>query len=169
MTMPRKEYLGRCQMLYYRSEKEGESWRQSAKEVGEPTSKYILEMAELGRSKRDRPRGDPTEAAQLHKELRILRDKIEVLEMLREKNEAEIMKLRHRIFLEPDHDGSHIYSSRILDLLRHGGIWPGHELLKALHIPAEDSEAVDIIVAQLRGLEGYGLVRESIGGWQWIA
>jgi hypothetical protein len=165
--MPRQAYQQRCQMLYFRSKNEHDSWSKAAKDAGASTSRYILEMADLGKGKRDPPM-DTKEAAQLRQEVARLREQNESLQVLRERNESEIMKLRHRVFLEPDHDGKYDYSKRIIDILKSGGIWPGHELLKALHISLEDYVAVNIVIAQLRSLEAYGLVRENIGGWQWI-
>lgn len=167
-SMPRERYNGRIQTLYFRSQKEKEVWDKAAKETGEPTSKFILEMAELGRRKKELPNEESRQTSQFRKELREIREKNQLLEMLREKHESEILKLRHRIFLGPDHDGQWKYSKELRDLLQKGGVWPGHEIIRSLHISPEDHEAVQIVINQLRGLESYGLVRETVRGWQWI-
>lgn len=166
--MVRENYNGRCQMLYFRSEKERQSWIEAAKKSGESTSKYILEMAALGQAKRDRPHEDLGNAAKLRAELGSLRRKNQDLEAIRENYEAEILKLRHRIFLRPKEPGAFSYSKELVAALQSGGIWPGHEILKTMNIKQSDSEAVEIVIAQLRDLESFGLVEESIHGWRWL-
>lgn len=118
--------------------------------------------------KKELPNEESRQTSQFRKELREIREKDQLLEMLREKHESEILKLRHHIFLGPDQDGQWKYSRELRDLLQKGGVWPGHEIIKSLHISPEDHEAVQIVINQLRGLESYGLIRETVRGWQWI-
>jgi hypothetical protein len=166
--MARGNYTGRTHMLYFKSERDRKSWIEAANNAGEPVSKYIIEMAKLGLAKRERPKDDPLETARLREEVVKLQSRNRDLETIRENNEAEILKLRHRAFLQPPTDkGSRTYSRMLVDLLQGGGTWSGRDILKALHVSSTDSEAVDIVLNQLHGLEYHGLVEESVRGWRW--
>lgn len=168
--MPREEYTGRCQLFYFKSQKHLEGWKEEAKAHNLSLNRYLLEMAERGRVKEStRPKTGSPGDTQLRESLSKLLSENRDLNLICEKQQAEIIKLRHREFLQVQTEIMRRYSKELVELLRTGGVWPGQDILKALNIPQSDSEAVQIVYAQLKGLEVYGLVHEAIGGWKWVS
>jgi hypothetical protein len=82
--------------------------------------------------------------------------------------EAEIFKLRNRVFQEVDQDGIGEYDARLVDLLRQGKTVDSYRLLEAMGIDPGDSEAVKLVGNQLEELRRFGLVKETSNGFRWV-
>jgi hypothetical protein len=168
--MVRPELTERTHSVYFQSPEEKLEWENFAKESKVSLSKYILEMARRGKEDRqESSRNYAEELRKLRDENNRLRDDYKLLSMLRERNETELFKLKHSLFLPDNFQGERSFAPELRDILRQGGFWTGHELLKSLKIDPKDSEAVQIVHRQLKLLQDYKVVREEERGWRWIA
>jgi hypothetical protein len=109
------------------------------------------------------------ELAQLREENRKQREEFKLKTLVLEKYETELFKLKHEAFSEPkEFDGLRRYSEDLVAILKRGRIVSGHEILRELAIDPKDSESVKLVSNQLENLQGFGLVKETSSGWQWI-
>jgi len=168
--MVRPDLADRTHSIYFRSPEEKIEWEKLALKSNVSLSKYILEMARRGQEDRlEISKNLAEELGKLRDENNRLRDENKLLLMLREKNETELFKLKNSLFLPENFQGERTFAPELRDILKQGGYWTGHELLKALKIDPKDSEAVQIVQRQLRLLQDYKIVLEEARGWRWIA
>ncbi len=168
--MVRPDLADRTHSIYFQSPKEKIEWENLARTSKVSLSKYILEMARRGQEDRQELVGNlAEELRKLRDENNRLRDENKLLSMLREKNETELFKLKHSLFLQDNFQGERSFALELRDVLKRGGYWTGYELLKALKIDPKDSAAVQIVHRQLKLLQDYEVIREEARGWTWIA
>jgi hypothetical protein len=166
--MPRPSQI---QYLIYPPSKELiEEWRAESKERGTSLNNYIIEMVEKSRRlENSSPRPDlAKEASELKEENRKLRDDLRIKEIILEKYEGELYKLRYGTFSDIDKPGQRDFDEKLVVALRRGRMMSDRDIYSELGIDPRDSQAVKLVSNQLKGLMRYGLVEETSLGWRWI-
>ena len=166
--MPRPSQV---QYLIYPPSKEliGE-WRAESKEQGTSLNNYIIEMVERSRRLENaNPRPDLSkENSELKEENRKLRDDLRIKELILQKYEGELYKLRYGAFSNMDKQGQKEYDETLVVALKRGRTMSDRDIYSELGIDPRDAEAVKLVSNQLKGLMRYGLVEETTLGWRWI-
>jgi hypothetical protein len=166
--MPRPEQI---QFLIYPPSKELiEEWRAASKKNGTSLNNYIIEMVEKSR-RSDNTNQRPElskELSDLKEENAKLRNELRIKELILQKYESELYKLRHEAFSDQDHQGQREYDEKLVVALRRGRIMGEREIYSELGIDPRDVEAVKLVSNQLKGLMRYGLIEETSRGWRWI-
>ena len=166
--MPRPEYRKRQFNIIFPSEADLIDAKAEAKKCKISLSKYILAMAEKGKSIDTAPRLDLIrETDQSREELAKLRADVREKSALIEKMETELYQLRHQTFLQPVPSGLEHYGDDLIKLLKSGKTWRGSDLLQALGVDPKNSDALNIIMRQLQNLQDLKLVQEGPKGWKW--
>jgi hypothetical protein len=164
--MPPLKYRGRIQEVNFTSEDERKSWLEDATKMKIPFSKYILEMARLGRLRESsRPKEMMHDLAAMREENTDLRRKLTETQELLKRTENDLFKLRHSSVLQP---GESAFYEPLVSLLQEGGLIHGSELLRRLGIDPGDQEATKIVSQHLQVLRSTGLIREETRGWRWV-
>jgi hypothetical protein len=152
-NMARREYAGRAHMIYFKSERDRESWTEAAKNAGEPVSKYIIEMAKLGKARRDSPKGDHLEMVRLREEIVKLRSRNKDLEAL-----SSLMGLRggnllfhlqklmdSKMILQRNERGDYMITEKGYKTLR--GIFETYLHLESQEIIVETTKSLQVLNA----------------------
>lgn len=169
--MPGKEYNGRTVQVIFPSSHFFHKWKDKAKSLKVPLSRWIFETVETSFiTDADKP--DPVlvrDQVTLKDEARVLRRQLSEKEMIIERLETENFKLKHDSFLR-DLPGEKVYSDKLIKVLRSGGTWSSRDLLAEMAISVDDIKIMQIITNQLYALQDFDLVRESNNGkgWTWI-
>jgi hypothetical protein len=165
--MVRPDLKDRSFMVYFPSANHLKIWSEDAKKNGISLSRYILEMAEKGRTEKKpsntRQRANDAEVKKLEAELRTKTKLID-------KYETELWKLRHSGYALdslPSSGGSRRMNNDLINLLKQGSTWSGPDLLAKLGIDPTDTDAMKILLGQLQALAGFGLAKETADGWRW--
>lgn len=165
--MPRKEHLGRAVTVYASSDLEREEWLQEAKAAGVNLSKWICEM--IYRTKNAPKRSSQiSDSTDLQAELTRLHQKLEIKDLLLERQQTELVKLRDKVFLREKLSGVVKFDNALIKLLKRRQVLNSDKILSALYINPSDSDATKIIMKQLQELQAFGLVEEGPRGWRWI-
>jgi hypothetical protein len=166
--MPRPEYRKRQFNIIFPSETDLIEAKAEAKKCKISLGKYLLAMAEKGKSIDTAPHLDLIrETDQSREELAKLRADVREKSALIEKMETEIFQLRHQAFLQSVPSGLEHYSDELIKLLKSGKTWRGSDLLQALGVDPKNSDALNIITRQLQNLQDLKLVQEGSKGWKW--
>jgi hypothetical protein len=166
--MPRPNQI---QYLIYPPSKEViEEWRAESKDRGTSLNNYIIEMVEKSRHlENSNPRPDLSkENSELKEENRKLRDDLRIKELILQKYESELFKLRHSAFSDMDKQGQKEYDEKLVIALRRGRTMSDRDIYSELGMDPRDSEAAKLVSNRLKGLMRYGLVEETSLGWRWI-
>ena len=167
-SMPRPNQI---QYLIYPSSKEQiEEWRAESKERGTSLNNYIIEMVEKSRhSENSNPRPDILrENSDLKDENRKLRDDLRIKDLIIQKYEGDLYKLRYEAFSNLDEMGQKEYDVKLVAALKRGKTMSDRDIFSELGIEPRDAEAAKLVLNQLKGLIRYGLVEETSLGWRWI-
>ena len=169
--MPRAEFRGRQASVYFSSLADKARWEQWAKERGITVSRFIYEIVEDAQTK-----GQDTlpselikSVAELKDENKKLREELKLKSLVLEKYETELYRFRYGAFASTDSEGRRKLDEELVALLKRGRSITGNEILEALKIDPKDSSLVQLIYNQLEGLSRYGLAKETVTGWRWIA
>jgi septal ring factor EnvC (AmiA/AmiB activator) len=166
--MPRPEQI---QFLIYPPSKDLiEEWRMASRKNGTSLNNYIIEMVEKSR-RSDNTNQRPElskELSDLKEENAKLRNELRIKELILQKYESELYKLRHEAFSDQDQQGQREYDEKLVVALRRGRIMGEREIYSELGIDPRDVEAVKLVSNQLKGLMRYGLIEETSRGWRWI-
>jgi len=166
--MPRPEQI---QFLIYPPSKELiEEWRAASRKNGTSLNNYIIEMVEKSR-RSDNSNQRPElsrELSNLKEENAKLRNELRIKELILQKYESELYKLRHEAFSDQDQQGQREYDEKLVVALRRGRVMGEREIYSELGIDPRDVEAVKLVSNQLKGLRRYGLIEETSRGWRWI-
>ena len=166
--MPRPNQI---QFLIYPPSKELiEEWRTASKERGTSLNNYIIEMVEKSRREENsNQRPDLSkEVSDLKEENVKFRNELRIKELILQKYESELYKLRHEAFSDPDQQGQREYDEKLVVALRRGRTMGEREIYSELGIDPRDAEAIKLVSNQLKGLLRYGLIEETSRGWRWI-
>jgi len=166
--MPRPNQI---QFLIYPPSKELiEEWRTASKDRGTSLNNYIIEMVEKSRREENsNPRPDLSkELSDLKDENSKLRNELRIKELILQKYESELYKLRHDAFSDADQQGQREYDEKLVVALRRGRTMGEKEIYSELGIDPRDAEAVKLVSNQLKGLMRYGLIEETSRGWRWV-
>jgi hypothetical protein len=169
--MVKPELAERYCNIYFPSKEDKHRWEKVAEEKGVPLSRFVYETIEDSLAgETDAPRYEMVkELEQLREENRKQREELKLKTLVLEKYETDLFKLKHEAFSKPaEFDGVRRYSGELVEMLKHGRIINGHEILRRLSIDPEDSESVKLVSNQLQNLQGFGLVKETSSGWKWI-
>jgi septal ring factor EnvC (AmiA/AmiB activator) len=165
--MPRPEQI---QFLIYPPSKELiEEWRAASRKNGTSLNNYIIEMVEKSR-RSDNSNQRPElsrELSDLKEENAKLRNELRIKELILQKYESELYKLRHEAFSDQDQQGQREYDEKLVVALRRGRVMGEREIYSELGIDPRDVEAVKLVSNQLKGLRRYGLIEETSRGWRW--
>ncbi|MGD0952875.1 MAG: hypothetical protein ABR985_10885 [Methanotrichaceae archaeon] len=147
-----------------------EEWRETSKKCGTSLNNYVIEMVEKSRrSDNSNQRPDLSrELSGLKEENRKLRDDLRVKELILQKYEGELYKLRYGDFSDTDKRGQRGYDEKLVVALRRGRTMSERDIYSELGIDPHDSEAVKLVSNQIKGLLRYGLIEETTLGWRWI-
>lgn len=168
--MPLEKYRGRRWEIYFPSEIFLEKWKERAKASRMPLSKWIFETIESHMDEDTTTVQDLTmDQEALRDQNRKLRRDLENAEAELERQRTELFKLRNEALLQPVPQGVVQLNERLVDILKSGGTWSSHGLLKELDINSNDVEAIQIVTHQLQMLQDFNLVIEGPRGWKWIA
>jgi septal ring factor EnvC (AmiA/AmiB activator) len=166
--MPRPEQI---QFLIYPPSKELiEEWKAASRKNGTSLNNYIIEMVEKSRrsdNSNQRPELSK-ELSDLKEENAKLRNELRIKELILQKYESELYKLRHEAFSDQDQQGQREYDEKLVVALRRGRVMGEREIYSELGIDPRDVEAVKLVSNQLKGLRRYGLIEETSRGWRWI-
>jgi septal ring factor EnvC (AmiA/AmiB activator) len=166
--MPRPEQI---QFLIYPPSKDLiEEWRMASRKNGTSLNNYIIEMVEKSR-RSDNTNQRPElskELSDLKEENAKLRNELRIKELILQKYESELYKLRHEAFSDQDQQGQREYDEKLVVALRRGRIMGEREIYSELGIDPRDVEAAKLVSNQLKGLMRYGLIEETSRGWRWI-
>ncbi|MCJ7444009.1 MAG: hypothetical protein MUO26_05690 [Methanotrichaceae archaeon] len=165
--MARSDFRGRVLSVYFASPAMLQAWADEARNNGLNLSRYIIEMAERGRNKIEK-KADRLNKIDQSQEIKKLKEELHIKSKLIDRYETELWNLRHKEYAQENFLGSRAMSAELLKLLKKGGSWPGSDLLDELHIDPSNSEAIKILMGQLKSLAEFGLVTETSIGWKWI-
>ncbi|MCX6676130.1 MAG: hypothetical protein NTW84_06915 [Methanothrix sp.] len=157
-------------MIYPPSKELIEEWRGASRKNGTSLNNYIIEMVEKSR-RSDNSNQRPElsrELSDLKEENAKLRNELRIKELILQKYESELYKLRHEAFSNQDHQGQREYDEKLVVALRRGRVMGEREIYSELGIDPRDVEAVKLVSNQLKGLRRYGLIEETSRGWRWI-
>jgi hypothetical protein len=166
--MPRPNQI---QFLIYPPSKELiEEWRAASRKNGTSLNNYIIEMVETSRrSENSNRRPDLSkELSDIKDENSKLRNELRIKELILQKYESELYKLRNDAFSDQDQQGQREYDEKLVVALRRGRTMGEREIYSELGIDPRDAEAVKLVSNQLKGLMRYSLIEETSRGWRWI-
>jgi hypothetical protein len=156
--------------VYLPSESAKQEWGEEAEKAGLPLSKYVYEVVEAFRAKKDEtPRTDLIkELAEAKEEIQALRNDLRMKNLLLEKLESDVYKASYADFKEIKMvEGSRRHDLELIKILRRGKSLEGYTILKELGIDPNETEAVKLVNNQLQSLQRFGLVEETANGWRW--
>jgi hypothetical protein len=166
--MPRPEQV---QFLIYPPSKELiEEWRAASKDHGTSLNNYIIEMVEKSRhleNSNERP-NLAKEVSELKEENANLHNELRLKELILQKYESELYKLRHEAFFDADQRDQREYDEKLVIALKRGRTMSERDIYSELGIDPRDSEAAKLVSNQLKGLMRYKLVEETSLGLRWI-
>lgn len=163
--MPRPEYRNRQFNIIFPSALDLDEWQDEAKKCGVSLGKYLLIMAEKGKSIDTAPRLDLIrETDQSREELVRLRRDLKDKSAAIEKLETDLFRLRHQSVIDP---GQAHWCEDLTNLLKGGRVWRGADLLNELGIDPMNTHALNIVARHLQDLQDLGLVSEGQKGWKW--
>jgi len=165
MGRPEKE---RYIYLYAVSVEEKARYEDLAKQAGVPLSKFLLSLIEEGLARKNEAGSKiklVEERRALADENKRLRDETKVKNLMLEKYESEIRRLRSADFLSNDFKGRRHHDPELIASLKRG---PVHDrkLMEILNI--SDPEDVKALSRQLEDLEAYGIIAKGSSGWRWL-
>ncbi len=166
--MASQKYRPKILEIYASSEDEAKKIREVADSAGLTTSKFVLNAVRphIYGVEDPLPRSSLVEeSSQLRDEVRRLREDSRARDILLERYETELRKIRDDAFLAPQ--GETALDSELLQILRKGPIHE-HRLLDALKIGNDNGKAIQAISRQLSFLEASGLIAKGPNGWRWL-
>jgi len=158
--------------VYLPSKADKERWDEAAKKKGLPLSKFVygtVEAALAGGNEASRFElvQDLSEAKE---EVQKLRSELKMKNLLLEKYEADAYKARYASFTEVDMaEGGRRHDEELISILKRSKTLDGNAILRELGIDPRESEVVKLVGNQLESLRRFGLIKETAGGWRWIA
>ncbi len=146
-------------------------WKKRANEAEVSISKFVIEHVQNSINQEE-PGFEPR--TELIKRLRTAEEETQKLrsenKMLRsayERLDEELKHYRAKPFLEENFTGLREYSRELIETLRKKGTIPKDELLETLGIDPRNTDLVRALTTQLKNLQAYGLVEETLRGWRW--
>jgi hypothetical protein len=158
--------------VYLPSKADKERWDEAAKKKGLTLSKFVygtVEAALAGGNEASRFElvQDLSEAKE---EVQKLRSELKMKNLLLEKYEADAYKARYASFVEVDMaEGGRRHDEELISILKRNKTLDGNAILRQLGIDPRESEVVKLVGNQLESLRRFGLIKETAGGWRWIA
>jgi AmiR/NasT family two-component response regulator len=166
--MASSKYRPKIIEIYASSEDEAKKIREAADSAGLTTSKFVLNsvLPHIYKKGDEVPRYSLVEeTSQLREEVRRLKEDSRARDILLERYEAELRKVRDNAFLSPS--GEAALDPELLQILRKGPIHE-HRLLDALKISNDNGKAIRAISRQLSFLEASGFIAKGPNGWRWL-
>ena len=148
-----------------------ERWTELAEEADESLSKFVQKCVEYAIEQ-----GGPdfTELGErskkiqdLEQEVSELRKEVNQKDIVIEKLETDLKRLRMGPFLEDDFEGVREYDTELIEILQNSDQVTSEELVRRLGVDPSQSDIMRGINSQLQQLESYGLVRSTSQGWTW--
>lgn len=164
--MASQKYRPKIIEIYASSSEEAKKIREAADSAGLTTSKFVLNAVRprIYDLEEQQPRSSLVEeSSQLRDEVQRLREDSRARDLLLERYEAELRKVRDDAFLSPH--GQAALDPDLLQIIRKGPIHE-HRLLDALKI--SDGKSIRAISRQLSFLESSGLIAKGPNGWRWL-
>lgn len=158
--------------VYLNTTDQKQRWAEQADQHETSLSKFVQESVEYTIQQ-----GGPdfTEAGQKAEEIRELEDQIADLEqqldqkdLVIEKLQTELTALRSAPFREDEFEDTRQFDEELVEIIREAGQIRSQEIFRRLNVDAQNIEIVEGIQNQLSQLEKYGIVEETIHGWEWV-
>ncbi|VVB97400.1 Uncharacterised protein [uncultured archaeon] len=158
--------------VYLPNEEMKTRWKEAALKRCTSVSDFIVQNIEdsLNSQQDDDYRSRAKLAEELERsknELIIAEEKVRRQDILLQRYEEELREYRAKSFTEAGFRGSRKFNEELIKLLRTGRILAGDEIIARLGLKPTETEAIKAVSQQLEGLEGYGLIKLTRGGWQW--
>lgn len=156
--------------VYLPTAKDRDRWHEMAKKSQTSVSSWVFAVVEEALAEKNgmRPRGELVKAmASLEEENKALREDLKLKNVVIDRYEEELRRLRAAPFQGETFKGMRAYSSELVDLLKTRGQIDGYSILDALGIGPKETEAIKAINRQLEELEAFGFIEAMGRGWQW--
>lgn len=108
------------------------------------------------------------EIQQLRQELRQKEETIDEKDIVIEKLQTELKRHRTAPFRDEDFSGVRQFDTELIDILQDSGNVRSERILRELNVDPQNTDLMQALQAQLRQLEQYGLVEETLHGWRWV-
>jgi len=158
--------------LYLPSKTDKERWQALADDARTPLSKFCISIIEerLSEDEEFAPRREMVRSLEgLKAENKGLRDDLHLKNIVLERYEAELRRLRADVFLSPSFEGMRHHNKELVALLKSKGQVDSYDLLESLGIDPREAEQVQAVSKQLEELEAFGMVEPEGRGWRWIS
>lgn len=158
--------------VYLDSVEQKKRWSELAEEADMSLSKFVQACVECSISQ-----GGPDflevgdsagELQELQQELRDKEKTIEEKDIVIEKLRTELKKYRSQPFLEDDFEGRRQFDTELIEILKRSNNIRSEQILRELNVDTQNVELIQAIQEQLKQLEQYGLVEETVHGWRWV-
>jgi len=158
--------------VYLPNEEMKKRWKEAAARRCASISDFVVQSIEESlNAQKDNEyvsRAKLAEEVERQKEdLVVAEEKIRRQDILLQRYEEELREYRAKAFTEPGFSGSRKFNDELIRLLRTGRVLTSDEIIARMGLKPTETEAIKGISQQLEGLEGYGLVKLTKGGWQW--
>lgn len=157
--------------VYLDSLNQKKRWTKLADDADLSLSKFVQICVEYALSQ-----GGPDfiEAGGVAEEIQDLKDDLREKESTIKEKDMVIEKLRTELkqhqtqpFTEDEFEGRRRFDTDLIDILQNSGKIHSEEMLRQLDVDPQNTELIQAVQAQLDQLEQYGLVEETVHGWQW--
>ena len=163
--MPPEGYGEKCHTLYFPSKEMLDSWKDLAHGARIPLTKWIIAIVEASLEQPSEETSVSQDIQVMRKENLRLRHELEATQRNLLARETELFKLRHRESLADNFDID--LDAPLIEVLRDGCVWSQRDLLEALNVDAQDSDAIAMISRLLQSLSDAGVLTEEKRGWKW--
>lgn len=157
--------------VYLDSIEQKKRWAELAEERDTSLSKFVQQSVEYAIEQ-----GGPDfietgqkadELHELEEEMSELQEQIKEKDLVIEKLRTELKTLRSEPFREEDFEGTRSFDEELVEILRDAGQIRSKEIFRRLNVDPQNIEVVEGVQNQLRQLEKYGIIEETINGWKW--
>jgi len=157
--------------VYLDSLNQKAKWANLADEADLSLSKFVQHCVEYALSQGGPDFVEAGSAAEeiqdLKEDLREKESTINEKDMVIEKLRTELKQYRTQPFTEDDFEGRRQFDTDLIDILQNAGKIHSEEMIRKLDVDPQNTELIQAVQAQLDQLEQYGLVEETVHGWQW--
>ena len=157
--------------VYLESVEKKQRWSELAEDADMSLSKFVQACVQYAISQGGPDFIEAGESAEeiqeMQKELNERKKSIEEKNAVIEKLKTELKQHRTQSFLEDDFEGRRRYDTELIELLKSSNTIRSEEILQRLDVDAQNIEIIEAIQQQLKQLEEYGLVEETVHGWRW--
>ena len=158
--------------VYLESIKQKQRWAEHAEQHGTSLSEFVQESVEYTIEQ-----GGPDfvkvgqkaeEIRELENQIADLKEQLDQKDLVIEKLQTELTALRSAPFREDEFEGTRQFDQELVELIRETGQIRSQEIFNRLNVDSQNIDVIEGIQNQLSRLERYGIVKETVNGWQWV-